>query len=203
MRLARFQVFDAALWSGFVVFSTRCPKFSSSLQGAASPACSGMLPAGRVRSLRSFHLSGKSAQARKKCAFHGCLRDVALEFEIYLHFPETAQRVPRVPGCDNSRFPLAKDMFRVKRLPKYLTVVFDPPARSPWLIACPSAVCTDFDPPLLATMTFPSFFKFCAMPMAATALSIYALLSAASTRNVCISSAIRSFIEKRKGSASK
>ena len=44
---------------------------------------------------------------------------------------------------------LAKDMFEVKRLPKYLTVVFELSAKSPWQVTCSSPACTDVDPPPL------------------------------------------------------
>ena len=51
-------------------------------------------------------LSCKKTKTRKKRALYGCLEIVALIFLIYLRFPELMHHVPRVPGCNNSCFPL-------------------------------------------------------------------------------------------------
>ena len=83
---------------------------------------------------------------------------------------------------------VAKVIFQVNRLPKYLPFVSNLTPKSPWRAACPSAACVDFDPPPRATTTFSSSFRFCVVPIAVNALSNWSFSSAASARIVNTSS---------------
>ena len=62
---------------------------------------------------------------------------------------------------------VAKGRFQVNCPSRYLTFVFDSPARIPCRAVCAISIYTDFDPPPRATTTFTSTsFTFCAMPVA-------------------------------------
>ena len=125
-----------------------------------------------------------------------------------LHLNSNSTLLPELTPASATRsrlrsfvFPsVAKDMFQVKRLSKYPTFVFEFPARIPCHAACVRLICTDCDPPPRATTTFSSFFKFCAMPIAAIALQNCSFSSAAYDKIVRTSSAIRIFACRGRGS---
>ena len=125
-----------------------------------------------------------------------------------LHLNSNSTFLPELTPASATRsrlrsfvFPsVAKDMFQVKRLSKYPTFVFEFPARIPCHAACVRLICTNCDPPPRATTTFSSFFKFCAMPIAAIALQNCSFSSAAYDKIVRTSSAIRIFACRGRGS---
>ena len=97
------QLFDRNLF----LFLAHCHYFSSSLQGAVSPAYSGMLPVGRAHSLESLHFC--LAKAHKLDSSASCvvaLKTLHLNLKSTLVFQHWPSMVPRVPGCGDSCFPL-------------------------------------------------------------------------------------------------
>ena len=144
----------APFYSKFVPFLAQCPNSSSSLQRVDDT-----LPKESIILCKTFTMACISAQTRKKCALYYCLKHLALQFEVDLHF-----RKNRPASCGNSCFPLPNESLSSLNFPRR--------APGSWLVACPSPACTDFGPPPLATMTCNSFFSFCAMPSVVVALSM-------------------------------
>ena len=176
----------------------------ASLQGAVSPAFFGMLPAGEVRFLGGllFCFAQTHRPERSGPCTVALKTLLTLVLEVYPCLPELSHHVPRVPGWGNSCFPLRGDRTYSESsgCPDTSPSSLDRPPESLAAMLAPSPLCTDVDPVHRATTTFSSSFIFCAMPVAAIALSICSCSSAASAKIVSASSAILIFICRGRGS---
>ena len=92
----------------------RCPDFSSSLQGAASPACSGMFPPAKVRFLLDIHfeLQNHLSRTDPSCARRSVLRQLLFFLCGEGQVPGQADGVSRANNMPN---------LSLRRLPTHKT----------------------------------------------------------------------------------